>query len=348
MTSGKQNAVPLQKSLKSTIEWSYDLLTGKEQLLLRRLSVFSGGFTLEAVERICSCKPTLPIGDDKPALGSVFDLLSGLDNKSLVSIDISDDHCYIRYFMLEAIKEYASEKIREETDDRNRHLLLEDHAQYYSQILNHTEAKFRTHERDACLDEVRREYENLRSAMQWSYQNTHAKLIGLHMVSNLYWFWLHEGRLKEGVFWLNRFLESTVHGELLGGDFAKALHGRGVIQFVQGNIEDAMVSAARSVDLVRDLNDSALLASSLRLMAFIHINHLHLEEAEFLVKESVDIARKTKDMWNLAASLHAYGKLKQEKKEYHDASILLKESVYFFEWVQDKWEVSGSLRKPRL
>ncbi|MNW55688.1 Tetratricopeptide repeat protein [compost metagenome] len=161
------------------------------------------------------------------------------------------------------------------------------------------------------------------------------------MVSNLYWFWLHEGRLKEGIFWLNRFLESTVHKELPGGDFAKALHGRGVIQLVQGNVEEAMVSAARSAELARDLNHSAQLASSLRLMAFIYINQLLLKDAEPLVKESVDIARKTKDMWNLAASLHAYGKLKLEQKEYHEASMLLKESVYFFESVQDKWEVSG-------
>ncbi|MEC0184671.1 NB-ARC domain-containing protein [Paenibacillus peoriae] len=341
LTSGKRNAVPRQKTLKSTIDWSYDLLTGKEQLLLRRLSVFSGGFTLEAVEWICSCKPALPIRDDKLALEGMLDLLSGLVNKSLVSIEISDDYRYIRYFMLEAIREYAGEKMREETDDRSRHVLLERHAQYYSQILNRAEAKFRTRERDACLDGVRREYANLRSAMQWSYQNAHANSIGLHMVSNLYWFWLHEGRLKEGLFWLNCFLESTVHEELPGGDFAKALHGRGVIQFVQGNVEDAMLSAARSIDLARDLNDSALLASSPRLMAFLYINQLHSEEAEPLVQESVDIARKTKDMWNLAASLHAYGKLKLEQKEYHDASMLLKESVHFFELVQDKWEVSG-------
>ena len=338
LTAGKRNAVPRQKTLKSTIDWSYDLLTGKERLLLRRLSVFSGGFTLEAVERICSCEPALPIRDDKLVREDMLDLLSGLANKSLVSIETSDDYRYIRYSMLEAIREYAGEKMREET---NRHVLLERHAQYYSQILNCAEAKFRTRERDACLEEVRREYANLRSAMQWSYQNAHANPIGLHMVSNLYWFWLHEGRLKEGVFWLNRFLESTFHEELPDGDFAKALHGRGVIQFVQGNVEEARVSAACSVELARDLNHSAQLASSLRLMAFIYINQLLLKDAEPLVKESVDIARKTKDMWNLAASLHAYGKLKLEQKEYHDASMLLKESVYFFESVQDKWEVSG-------
>ncbi|MBO3287164.1 NB-ARC domain-containing protein [Paenibacillus sp. FSL M8-0228] len=342
LTAGKRNAVPRQKTLKSTIDWSYDLLTGKEQLLLRRLSVFSGGFTLEAVERICSCEPALPTRDDKLAREDMLDLLSGLVNKSLVSIETSDDYRYIRYFMLEAIKEYAGEKMREETDGRNRHVLLERHAQYYSQILNRAEAKFRTRERDACLDEVRREYANLRSAMQWCYQNdAHTNSIGFHMVSNLYWFWLHEGRLKEGIFWLNRFLESTVHKELPGGDFAKALHGRGVIQLVQGNVEEAMVSAARSAELARDLNHSAQLASSLRLMAFIYINQLLLKDVEPLVKESVDIARKTKDMWNLAASLHAYGKLKLEQKEYHEASMLLKESVYFFESVQDKWEVPG-------
>lgn len=116
LTAGKRNAVPRQKTLKSTIDWSYDLLTGKEQLLLRRLSVFSGGFTLEAVERICSCEPALPTRDDKLAREDMLDLLSGLVNKSLVSIETSDDYRYIRYFMLEAIKEYAGEKLTAVTD----------------------------------------------------------------------------------------------------------------------------------------------------------------------------------------------------------------------------------------
>lgn len=341
LTAGKRTAVTRQQTLKSTIDWSYELLTGKERLLLRRLSVFAGGFTLEAAEEICICEPGMPEREDRITREDVLDLLSGLVNKSLVSIEIGENYRYIRYFMLEAIKEYAGGKLQKETDKHKSHQLSERHVRYYSQCLVRAEPKFRTHEREACIDEVRQEYANLRSALEWSYSNPHAYSIGLHMVSNLYWFWLHEGRLKEGLFWLDRFLDNETHEGQSGTDSAKALHGRGVIQFIRGNVEDAMYSAIRSVELARDLGESSLLISSLRLLAFLHIKQKRLEEAEPLVQMSIDIARATGDLWNLASSLHAYGKLRLGQHNYFEASKSLNESVHFFEVVQDQWEVSG-------
>lgn len=102
-----------------------------------------------------------------------------------------------------------------------------------------------------------------------------------------------------------------------------------------------MDAAARSVELARVLQENSLLASSLRLLAFLHIKLKRLEEAETLVNQSVDMARTTDDAWNLASSLHAYGKLRLEQKQYYEASLLLKESVQLFESIQDQWEVSG-------
>ncbi|MGG4147473.1 tetratricopeptide repeat protein [Paenibacillus algorifonticola] len=341
LTAGKRTAAPRQQTLKSTIDWSYNLLTGKEQLLLRRLSVFSGGFTLEAAEEICTCELGMHEQGNSIIPEIILDLLSGLVNKSLVYSEIGGDYRFIRYFMLETIKEYAAEKLLEEHDDRNRHLLSERHARYYSECLVRAEPKFRTRQRDACIEEVRQEYANLRSALQWSHSNPQAQSFGLHMVSNLYWFWLHEGRLKEGLLWLDRFLDSEMHEGAYSADIAKALHGRGVIQFILGNSENAMVAAARSVDLARALKECSLLASSLRLLAFLHIKQKRFEEAELLVQQSVDIARTRGELWNLASSLHAYGKLRLEQKNYQAASVHLNESVHVFESVQDQWEVSG-------
>ncbi|WP_338556434.1 tetratricopeptide repeat protein [Paenibacillus sp. KS-LC4] len=342
LTAGKRTASPRQQTLKSTIDWSYDLLTGKEQLLLKRLSVFSGGFTLEAAEEICACELGMQSQEEGITSEIMLDLLSGLVNKSLVSTEIGEDYRFIRYFMLETIKEYAAGKLREERDDRKRHLLFERHVRYYSEYLVLTEPKFRTRQRDACIEEVRQEYANLRSALQWAHSNPQAQSTGLHMVSNLYWFWLHEGRLKEGLLWLDRFLGSEAHERGVPcADTAKALHGRGVILFILGNVENAMVEAERTVDLARALKESSLLATSLRLLAFLHIKQKRLEEAESLVQQSVDIARSRGELWNLASSLHAYGKLKLEQKNYLAASVLLNESVYFFETVQDQWEVCG-------
>ncbi|MBY0013410.1 tetratricopeptide repeat protein [Paenibacillus typhae] len=341
LTSGKRTAAPRQQTLRSAIDWSYDLLTGREQLLLRRLSVFSGGFSLEAAEYICSCEPGLARREDPVIAEDMLDLLSGLVNKSLISIEISGDDRSIRYVMLEAIKEYTDGKLGEESDGYKRHLLSERHVHYYSQYLVRAEPKFRTREREACIGEVRQEYANLRTALEWSYSNPQARSSGLHMVSNLYWFWLHEGRLKEGILWLDRFLDSKGDNEPPGADYIKAMHGKGVITFIQGKLESAQTAAKRSVELARGLGESALLAASLRLLTFIHIRQKRFEEAEATVQQSVDLSRSAEDLWNLASSLHAYGKLRLEQKDYHEASLLLNESVRIFESIQDQWEISG-------
>ncbi|KQY94253.1 LuxR family transcriptional regulator [Paenibacillus sp. Root52] len=341
LTAGKRTAAPRHQTLRSTIDWSYNLLSGKERLLLRRLSVFAGGFTLEAAEDVCICEPGMPDHEDRIIREDMLDLLSGLVNKSLVSTEIGEDYGRIRYFMLQTIKEYAGEKLREDSNERKQYVLSERHALFYIQCLVREEPKFRTRDREACIEAVRRDYTNLRSALQWSYANPQAHSHGLHMVSKLYWFWLHEGRLTEGLFWLKRFLDSSNDVNLAVLNGAKALHGQGVIQFIQGNIEGAMNAATRSVELARHLQDKSLLASCLRLSAFLHIKMQHIEEAEMLVQQSVDIARSAEDSWNLASSLHAYGRLRMEQQNYDEATIFLKESVQLFESVHDQWEVSG-------
>ncbi|WP_145407730.1 tetratricopeptide repeat protein [Paenibacillus xylanexedens] len=341
LTAGKRTAAPRHQTLRSTIDWSYNLLTGKERLLLRRLSVFAGGFTLEAAEEVCICEPGMPDHEDRITREDMLDLLSGLVNKSLVTTEVGENYGMIRYFMLGAIKEYAGGKLQEDSNEHKQYALAERHAQFYIQCLEREEPKFRTREREACIEAVRRDYANLRSALQWSYVNPQAHSFGLHIVSKLYWFWLHEGRLKEGLYWLDRFLDSHSDIDLAVVDGAKALHGQGVIRFVQGNIQGAMDATARSVEIARHLQEKSLLASCLRLSAFLHIKMQRMEEAETLAQQSVDIARSTGDSWNLASSLHAYGRLRLEQKKYDEATILLRESVQLFESVHDQWEVSG-------
>ncbi|MHA7966551.1 tetratricopeptide repeat protein [Paenibacillus sp. CAU 1782] len=340
LTSGKRNAAPRQQTLKSAIDWSYDLLTEKEQLLLRRLSVFSGVFTLEAAEAISSCTRGSSEHLEIIERNELLDLLSSLVNKSLINIRASEDGYSMRYYLLESIREYGNEKLREEAEPQSSQILFERHARYYNTLLVQAEKKFRTSERDACLRETRQEYANLSVALRWACQQTENKAIGLHIASNLYWFWLHEGRLKEGSLWLRRVLDGC-SGRQHNEAAAKALHGQGVVHFVSGHTEDALDSAARSITISRELELPSQLASSLRLMAFIHIHRGQLEEAEPFVQESVEISRGTGEQWNLAGSLHAYGKLKIAQEQYQEAISLLQESVFIFESIQDKWELSG-------
>ncbi|WP_028590167.1 helix-turn-helix domain-containing protein [Paenibacillus massiliensis] len=346
LTAGRRTAIHRQQTLKSTIDWSYTLLTAKEQLLLQRLSIFSGGFTLDAAESVCSCEPGAVNRPDNITELELLDLLSSLVNKSLVGIDPSHDHNSMRYSLLESIKEYAAERLLEASADQGRHLLSERYARYYSCYLMSAEAKFRTHERDACLQNVRREYANVSNVLQWAYHHQVARPIGIQMASALYWFWLHEGTWNQGLLWLGRFLddihmEEPIDEKQIHADTTKALHGQGVILFVSGRLEQARASAGTSVAFARSLNHSGLLASSLRLMGFIHMSLEQLKEARDFVQESVNISRQAHDLWNLGGSLHAWGKLELLQNQYSKAVLLFQESIQCFEQIQDKWELSG-------
>nr|WP_154985464.1 tetratricopeptide repeat protein [Paenibacillus xylanexedens] len=341
LTSGKRTAGPRHQTLRSTIDWSYHLLTGKERLLLQRLNVFAGGFTLEAAEAICICEPDLSGQKDTITVEDMLDLLSGLVNKSLVSTGIDSHHGSIRYSLLEAIKEYATDKWNEQSDDEKCSTLSMRHMEYYKGYLIQAEACFRTIERERSIESVRTEYANLSAALQWCYAHVYSRASGLHLAAHLYGFWLHEGRLKDGLFWLERFLHVEESNDGSATDCAKAWHGLGIIQFVQGNIQSGMDAATRSVELALEQQDNSLSASSLRLLAFIYIRQNDLQKAEAMAQQSVELARSINDSWNLASSLHAYGKIRLEQQRYTEASNLLEESVRLFQMVKDPWELSG-------
>src|SRR5207237_1437333 len=114
LTDGSRAALPRHSTLRSTIDWSYDLLTEREQALLRRVAVFAGGWTLEGAEQVCAGD-----GIDAP---DVWDLLSSLVDKSLV---VTDEHAgATRYRMLETVRQYALDRLRETGEEarwRHRH-----------------------------------------------------------------------------------------------------------------------------------------------------------------------------------------------------------------------------------
>ena len=102
LTAGSRTAIPRHQTLRATIDWSHDLLTEPERILFRRLSVFAGGFTLEAAESVCS--------DEMPT-GRVLDLLGRLADKSLVIAEAGSETIETRYRMLETIRQYALETL---------------------------------------------------------------------------------------------------------------------------------------------------------------------------------------------------------------------------------------------
>jgi predicted ATPase/DNA-binding CsgD family transcriptional regulator len=194
LAGGFRIDLPRHQTMRASINWSYQLLSEDEQTLLRRFSVFSGGWTLEACAAVCSDRPLLP--------GSVIDLLTQLVNKSLVIVEQGANQT-IRYYLLGAIWEFADEKTKEAGEQesvRSRHLA------YFLKLAETSEPNLRAREQIRWLDRLRDDLANLRSALEWGLKTDPGKALAL--ASALKWFWHIRGRWSEGLDWITRGLEA--------------------------------------------------------------------------------------------------------------------------------------------
>ncbi|HEY8885272.1 MAG TPA: hypothetical protein VIO35_08175, partial [Chloroflexota bacterium] len=190
LTGGSRTALRRQQTLRALIDWSYDALSGAEQSLLRELSVFAGGWTLEAAETVCGDVGTIPRED-------VLDLLARLVDKSLV---VGDERGGVAwYWLLETIRQYLGEKLLEagETEDaRHRH------ADWCQSLLAH--AGYKDLDR-ATGDRIELQHDNLRVALEWYLEADPAK--GLVLAYSICPFWILRGYTVEARRWVQSFLE---------------------------------------------------------------------------------------------------------------------------------------------
>lgn len=349
LTAGRRTALPQHQTLRATLDWSYALLSEKEQVLFKSLSVFAGGCTLEAIETICSWDATetgLTSTVIEPE--EVLDLLGQLVNKSLVQVasPAQRQNPYDpRYRLFETMKLYGQEQLETWKGRPNQEYLLlqKRHARYYLNLVEQADRRLRSNEREVWLARIRADYENLRSALSWSLTPQGDAVVGMRMAGVLYWFWLHEGAWSEGRAWLEKLLTKTWHDEESVYK-ARTMHGLGILLWVQGESTKAEQLAREAVVIARRNGKGAILASALRLLAQIELNQGELETAQKLAEESVQLAREQEDVWNLASSLSTLGTVMHAQRNDTQAWQLYKESLHAFEETGDRWEQTSPLR----
>jgi predicted ATPase len=154
LTGGSRTVLPRQRTLRATIEWSFELLPEEERTMFRRLSVFAGGFTLEATEEVCSGGGIAEEG--------VFDLLSRLVDKSLIVTEERDGHA--RYRMLETVRQYGAEKLR---DAGELQVIQQRHADFFLAMAEEAEFGMVGPDQAAWLGRLEEEHDNVRAALGW-------------------------------------------------------------------------------------------------------------------------------------------------------------------------------------
>jgi predicted ATPase len=191
LTSGARTVLPRHQTLQALIDWSHDLLTKSEQTLLRRLSVFAGGWTLEAAETVCA-------SDDFES-DQILDLLLHLVDKSLVVAKTQGTES--RYHMLETIRQYAREKLWAAGEGE---MMRQRHLTYFVELAERAEPNLRAFDMGLWLDRLETELDNIRVALAWAQESdVEAQL---RIASALLWFWHIRGYKSEGVNWLERGL----------------------------------------------------------------------------------------------------------------------------------------------
>ncbi len=175
LTGGSRTALPRHQTLRAVVDWSWELLDERERALLRRLSMFAGGATLEAIEEIWGA--------------DVLDPLAGLVDKSLVAVDAAG-----RYRLLETIRAYGAERLSEAGETKATRRA---HARYFLRLAEAAEPMLRTRDQMAWLERLTAEYDNLHSALRWTIEVEDAAL-AIRYVAALGWHWFLRGVRIEG------------------------------------------------------------------------------------------------------------------------------------------------------
>ncbi len=297
LMGGLRSSMPRHRTLRATIEWSYDLLSEKERILFCRLAVFSGGWTLDAAEYTCSGNEVEP--------GEVLDLLDRLIDKSLVipeSSTLSNPTApSLRYRSLETIRQFADEKLDEETDAdewRFRHL------DYFVIKAEELEPFLTGANQSSTMDYLEIELDNIRHALEWSISNRKGEM-ALRLFGALGWFWIVHCHFQEGIQWFRRALE--MQDEVSKSVQAKAFGYAGSLMWLHNSISEARTYLEKSIDLYRELDDGKELSNRLLALGLAELSDGNLAEARSLFDETLTIGRAvghgssvTRALFNLA------------------------------------------------
>ena len=329
LRGGARTALPRHQTLQALIDWSHDLLSEPERVLLRRLSVFAGGWTLEGAESVTSVTRSEMLPNAHPGEtlvpANVLDLLAALVNKSLIIAENKPGQ-ETRYTMLETIRQYASEKLLQAGEGES---VRKRHAAYYVDLAERAEPSLRAHDMVRWLDRLEADHENIRSVLEWALEgDIEAEL---RLASALLWFWHIRGHKNEGVEWLERALsiEAIDHeGQPRTPDRAKirgkALNASGSLMVMNQEFGRASGRLEESLALFKELGPAGKQGMAYALLRLASLP-ARQNRADIL-QQSLAWFREIGDKFGAAESLMQFSGLVQADN-YKQAVLFTEEQL---------------------
>lgn len=311
LVSGDRTALPRQRTLRALIDWSYDLLTPAERVLLARLSVFAGGWTLEGAEAV-------GMGGGVEA-AEVTVLLARLVEKSLVVMEADTG----RYRMLETVRQYARdclERAGDEAPTRTRHL------GFFLEFAEAVRCKLAGPEQGTWLTRLDLERENLLAAHNWCSSLQEGAVLGLRLTFALRPYWLSRGLLALGY---QVTLEAL--SRVSAGDRSRA-HSRGLFDAGQiccfmGRYSEARGYLQQSLEIARELEDETRIAAILQPLGAAYSALGDRTHARELLEDAVALARRIGSQREIAAALNALAQILRGQGELAEATRLYSEAL---------------------
>jgi len=316
LTAGSRTAIPRHQTLRATIDWSYELLTEPERILLRRLAVFAGGFTLEAAEAVCS---------QGMKRSDILDLLGHLVDKSLVIVEEVSKISETRYRLLETIRQYALDKLVETGEAP---AIRDEHLGFYLGLAEKSEPYIFSSESAIWVSRLDKELDNMRAAMDWS-TNSGKAVAALQIAGSLIYFW-----------WTHVFLTSEWHDRIQRAlalpegrertlARAKALNGIGSSYWVDANPTDRRPQLEEALSIGRELGDRWNIATALRNLGALNNIRRNYQEARSFLEQALEVWRDmgTEGKLGYAISLAFLGDVALSRGQVEKARSLYNESV---------------------
>jgi len=327
LTGGARDLPTRQQTLRSTVDWSYGLLNTAEQTLFRRLSVFAGGCTLEAVEAVCDTKSDLGL--------DILDAMASIVDKSLVQQSEQVD-AETRFLMLSTIREYALERLVESDDEP---AVRRAHAAYYLVLAEEGAEDVGAH--PEWFDRFEVEHDNFRLALDCLIKTGDAEW-GLRLGAALFRFWETREYLTEGRDAIARLLalQGTAARPKLR---ARLLFAAAVLSGEQGDYSSARQLFEENLETCLELDDNRGVAVALNALAVNAQERGELAAASELFERCVGIWKDVGDSADIARALSNLANVMKLQGEYARASLLYDECLTMFQKTEDGAGVAWTL-----
>jgi len=314
-----------QRTLRNTLDWSYELLGPDERKLFAHLAVFSGGCTAEAAEAICAegdGRRLSPLSTSQSAadVGSpgVLELLESLLDKSLLQLQETPKG-ESRYIMLDTIREYALERLTARGPQEIR-VLRKRHTAYYLRLAQTAAPELTGMQQSPWLDRLEREHGNLRAALEWAIDGADA-LLAAQLCGALWHFWAMHGHLEEGRQWLQyaRALAADDGDRLSLSLQAMLFSGEGSLAYYQGDEATARQLFERGLALSRETADRWGMAFALDGLGALAASRGDYDRAKTYSEQSLSISREIGDKWLSGITLLSLGEIARAQRDYLQA-----------------------------